>query len=160
MRLPLTVLDGASDTPSLRLTHDPVLTPEQAEYDRSVRALVDTPYMDYPKGIGLETLVRCNAACDFCPYPHLERKGDRMEDRLIEKFLDELGDIPDDVPVSVNPSRVNEPFLDKRVLPFLQEVERRHSNARIAIFSNGSTFTEKLIEQLGTLKQIILFNQI
>jgi hypothetical protein len=158
MRLPLTVLDSSSDAPALRLTHNPDLTPEQAEYDRSVRALADTPYMDYPKGIGLETLVRCNAACDFCPYPTLDRKGDRMSDAVIEKFLDELGDIPDDVPVSVNPSRVNEPFLDKRVLPLLQELERRHANARIALFSNGSTFTEKLIEGLGTLERIILMN--
>ncbi len=156
MRLPVIT---NSITPSVEQDlHNHTLTPEQAEYDQTVRALTDSPYMDVPKGIGIETLVRCNAACDFCPYPHLDRKGDRMSDALIEKFLDELADFPDDVPVSINPSRVNEPFLDKRVMPLLKELERRYSSTRIAIFSNGSTFTPKLIEDLGTLKQIVLLN--
>ena len=156
MRLPLTVLGNS--TGALRFAHETDLTPEQEAYDRGVRALADTPYMDYPRGIGLETLVRCNASCDFCPYPSLERKGDRMSDALIEKFLDDLGDIPDHVPVAIVPARINEPFLDKRVLPLLQEAERRYSNTQSSIFSNGSTFTPKLIEGLSTLERIVLMN--
>ncbi len=156
MRLPVITNPVAASVEQGLHTHS--LTPEQAAYDKAVHALADSPYMDVPKGIGIETLVRCNAACDFCPYPHLDRKGDRMCDALIEKFLDELADFPDDVPVSINPSRVNEPFLDKRVMPLLKELERRYAATRVAIFSNGSTFTPKLIDDLGTLERIVLLN--
>jgi hypothetical protein len=159
MRLPLTVLNsGESDGPPLRLAHTQELTPEQVAYDRAVRDLVDTRYIDFPRAIGLETLVRCNAACDFCPYPGLERKGDRMDDALVGKFVEELADIPEDLPVSIVPCRINEPFLDKRVLPMLEEIDRRYPNCYASIFSNGSTFTAKFIERLGGIQRISLLN--
>jgi sulfatase maturation enzyme AslB (radical SAM superfamily) len=68
-------------------------------------------YLRYPMLIGLETLARCNAKCHFCPYPGMERKGERMSDELIAKVLNDLTDIPADLPFRINFTRVNEPFL-------------------------------------------------
>jgi len=42
----------------------------------------------------VETIALCNAACSFCPYATLERKGTRMSDALVEKIIDDLTGIP------------------------------------------------------------------
>src|SRR5688572_20298176 len=57
---------------------------EKAERLRTSR------HMGYPYLVHLETLASCNAACGFCPYPTLERKGTRMPDDLIEKIIGDL----------------------------------------------------------------------
>ena len=41
--------------------------------------------LDFPAIVHLETQANCNASCNFCPYPSLERKGTRMSDELIAK---------------------------------------------------------------------------
>lgn len=131
---------------------------EEQAYGERLTALASGRYLDYPMIIGFQTLVRCNASCSFCPYPTLARKGERIDDALITKFIDELADIPADVPFSVNPSRVNEPLLDKRVLPMVFEIERRYANASTVLFTNGSTLTDATIERLCDLERLATLN--
>ena len=45
-----------------------------------------SPYLDYPQEVHIETLALCNAKCSFCPYPTMDRQGDRMPDELIDKI--------------------------------------------------------------------------
>jgi sulfatase maturation enzyme AslB (radical SAM superfamily) len=99
-------------------------------YQSQVVALRDGPYMDFPAKVTVETMVLCNAVCDFCPYPVLERKGQIMPDSLIEKILCELEDIPNRPAFEVSLSRVNEPFLDTRIFDISAEIERRFPEAR------------------------------
>jgi len=110
--------------------------------------------LDYPGAVHLETWAQCNAACVFCPYPTLDRKGDRMSDDLIEKILTDLEDIPKDQPFYFSPFKVNEPFLDKRLLPLLEDVNQRLPNAILNIFSNGTPITEKKIDRLAKLSNV------
>jgi len=105
--------------------------------------------LDYPTAVHLETWTKCNAACNFCPYPILDRKGNKMSDELLEKILTDLEDIP--TPFFFSPFKVNEPFLDKRLLPMLEDVNQRMPNAIIRLFSNGSPITEKKIDRVAKL---------
>jgi len=93
--------------------------------------------MDFPAVISIETMSLCNAVCDFCPYPGLERKGERMPDELINKILDDVADIQDRPAWEVNLSRVNEPFLDNRVLDISEEIERRFPEAQHMFFCSA-----------------------
>jgi hypothetical protein len=49
--------------------------------------------VDFPAIVHLETPAHCNAACNFCPYPTLERKGARRPDALIAKGINDLADL-------------------------------------------------------------------
>lgn len=108
----------------------------------------------YPTAVHIETWAKCNAACVFCPYPIIPRKGEKMPDELIEKILKDLEDIPDDWKWFLSPFKVNEPFLDKRLIPMLEDVNERHPNAGIRLFSNGSPMTADKIDQVARLKNV------
>src|SRR5262249_47912810 len=69
-----------------------------------------SPYLDYPQEVHIETLAMCNASCTFCPYPTMERQGDRMSDALIDKIIDDLTKIPQNIRFNIAPFKVNEPF--------------------------------------------------
>jgi len=87
----------------------------------------------------------------------MERKGDRMHDALIEKILDEMGDIPADLPVDVNLTRVNGPFLDKRVMDVALEINRRFSEASLWLFTNASPLLPKVAQRLTELRSVAYF---
>jgi len=113
-----------------------------------------TVNLDYPGAVHLETWAKCNAACNFCPYPTLDRKGEKMPDVLIEKILMDLEDIPEDQPFYFSPFKVNEPFLDKRLLPLLEDVNERLPNAILTLFSNGTPITEAKIDRVAKLNNV------
>jgi len=110
--------------------------------------------LDYPVAVHLETWTQCNAACNFCPYPTLDRKGNKMSGALIEKILTDLEDIPKQQPFYFSPFKVNEPFLDKRLIPMLEDVNQRLPNAIIRLFSNGTPITEKKLDRIAKLKNV------
>ena len=72
-----------------------------AAYQNQVDAMRKSPYLDFPAHVHLETNALCNAACNFCPYPTLERKGTKMPDALIAKIIEDLRDIPHDAAFSI-----------------------------------------------------------
>lgn len=114
--------------------------------------------LDYPAIVHLETIASCNAACGFCPYPTLERKGVRMPDQLIAKIVDDLADIPKDVRFQLAPYKVSEPFLEPRLFDILELVNRKLPNANISIITNGSPLTEKKIAQLSRVRNLSYLN--
>ena len=82
------------------IPHDLLAQVELAKIRRS-------PYLDYPQEVHIETLALCNAKCSFCPYPTMDRQGDRMPDELIDKIIDDLKAIPSSLPFNVSPFKVN-----------------------------------------------------
>ena len=114
--------------------------------------------LDYPALVHLETIASCNAACDFCPYPTLERKGVRMPDQLIAKIINDLADIPKDVRFQLAPYKVSEPFLEVRLFDILELVNRKLPNANISIITNGSPLTENKIAQLSRVRNLSYIN--
>lgn len=124
------------------------------DYRATVAALRQSRYLDYPKEVSIETQTVCNAACTFCPYPGLERKGTKMPDALISKIIDDLRAIPSDLPFIVSPFKVNDPLLDVRLFDICQEINAKLPNAKLRIFTNGSPLTEKNILKLTAVDKV------
>lgn len=108
-------------------------------------------FMDYPMEVSIETFALCNARCTFCPYPTLDRKGEKMPDELLYRLLDEM--ISWDREVYLSPFKLSEPLLDKRVIPLCQRANESE-NIAIRLFTNGSTLTPENIEKIANLKRI------
>ena len=115
-------------------------------------------YLDWPAFVHLETIALCNAACDFCPYPTLERKGTRMPDALIEKVVGDLAGIPRHVGFQLAPYKVSEPFLEPRLFDILALVNRRLPNARISIITNGAALTDRNVDRLLAVREVAYVN--
>lgn len=111
-------------------------------------------YMDYPALVHVETLAVCNAACSFCPYSDLERKGTRMPDSLIEKIIGDLTDIPRTLGFQFCPYKVSDPFLESRLFDILARVDERLPNARVSLITNGSAMTDRNLDALSKVRGI------
>ena len=125
-----------------------------AKYQHAVEALRRSPYMNYPAHVHMETYAKCNAACTFCPYPVLDRKGEKMSDQLIEKIIGDLVEIPASLSFNLSPFKVNEPFLDVRLFDILALINERLPNANITLTSNASPITELNLGALGKVKNL------
>lgn len=108
-------------------------------------------YLDQPFEVSLETLALCNAACTFCPYPTLERKGQKMPTELIHRLIDEMTGF--EKTFSFSPFKVNEPLLDKRIYDICERFSQCE-HGRIRLFTNGSPLTHKTIERIAGLEKI------
>ena len=111
-------------------------------------------YLEVPALVHMETIAVCNAACSFCPYPGLERKGTRMSDALIEKIIQDLTDIPRELPFQLSPYKVSDPFLESRLFDILARVNEKLPNAAISLITNGSALTERNIDQLAKVRNV------
>lgn len=136
-----------------------VITPYQfgdqrAEYDAGIARMRHSLYMDYPRNVHLETQARCNASCNFCPYPELNRKHSKMSDELIDKILNELTAIPREMNLQISPFKVSEPFLDVRLFDVLEKINTLLPQAKIALTSNSTPITEDKLEQLQEINNI------
>lgn len=123
-------------------------------YQRMVDGLRESSYMNFPREVAIETMAVCNAACVFCPYPNMERKGDKMSDALIDKILRDLEDIPRSLPFIISPFKVNDPLLDVRLFDILERCNERLPNAALRLFTNGSPLTEKHLHRLRSIRGV------
>lgn len=110
-------------------------------------------YLDQPNEVSLETLAFCNAACSFCPYPTLERQGVKLPDETIDRLIDEMATF--EVPFGFAPFKVNEPLLDKRLIPICRKVNERVPMAFLRLFTNGSPLTEDKINEIASLNRVL-----
>jgi len=115
-------------------------------------------YVDAPVVVHIETMAVCNAACSFCPYEVMERKGHKMPMALIKKVLADLKDIPPERPLTILPYKVNEPFLDSRIFEICHLINDELPRASIAFISNGSALTAGKIAKLFQLKNVSYLN--
>lgn len=110
-------------------------------------------YAEWPHEISIETFAKCNAACVFCPYPTLERQGAKMSDEMIDRIIEELKQHPH--PFMIAPFKVNEPFLDKRLIPLCRRINDELPNAHLRLFSNGSALTAKNLAEVASLSRVV-----
>ena len=121
-------------------------------------ALRDDGYLRYPALVHVETQAVCNAACTFCPYPRLDRKGTRMPDSLIDKILSDLADIPKELPFQFAPYKVSDPFVEARLFDILRTANERIPNANISLFTNGAALTDSNISKLREVRKVSYVN--
>lgn len=110
------------------------------------------PYLDWPLEVSIETFAKCNARCTFCPYTTLDRIGTKMPDAMIDRIIEELKGHPG--PFVINPFKVNEPFLDKRLIPICRKINAELPQAELQIFTNGSALTEKHMRDVAGLVRV------
>jgi hypothetical protein len=115
-------------------------------------------YMDYPRRISIETVGRCNATCDFCPQGELDRRFTGMPDELFDKVIADLKDIPTDVPITIMPNLVNEPFMDRQMLDRLQTINRELPQADLHIFTNFNVLPSDFFERIPGIANLNTIN--
>lgn len=130
------------------------VAPEHRGYQLYILKLKRSKYMEFPAHIHIETFAKCNAACTFCPYPTMDRIGEKMSDTLIEKIITDLEDIPREHKFHISPFKVNEPFLDNRIFEILNKLQNRLPNALITLTTNATPLTIKKIEKLSCFQGI------
>lgn len=103
----------------------------------------------FPSVLQVQTINRCNAACEFCPYPytvHLQEKR-VMEDALYSKIVDECvreADLRDFVPMSKN-----EPLLDVKMEQRVAEFKAKaQPHQMVELVTNGSGLTPTRAQRL------------
>ncbi len=102
----------------------------------------------YPKIVHIETQAVCNAKCSFCEYDSLSRKGEKMSDENIKKIISDLSLIPSARNVQIQPYKVSEPFLEKRLPWIADEILNKIPGSKIRLISNGNLMTEEKIDWL------------
>ncbi len=120
----------------------------------SVEAMRESGYMNWPRHVQVETVALCDAACAFCPYPGLARKGARLSDQSIAKILADLAMIPRNLAFEFAPYNVNEPFLDDRLPDILDEVDNKLPHAQISLVTNGTRLTDVLLARIARLRNV------
>ncbi len=103
----------------------------------------------YPRTVSIETQVKCNAKCDFCPYPKSPRQGEEMPTDVFEKIIDDLSVMPKDHWFQMALCRINEPLLDSRLEGFHDLIARKLPGAVMTFWSNGTMLREGAFEWMG-----------
>lgn len=109
-------------------------------------------YLHQPREISIETFTLCNAQCTFCPYPTLERKGEKMSDATIQFLLAQMSEWK--YPFFFSPFKVNEPLLDNRLQTICEQVRDNIPRAQLRLFTNGSTLTPKNLTWIAKLNNV------
>lgn len=109
-------------------------------------------YYAQPREVSFETLAVCNAACVFCPYPTLERKGVCLPSWVIDKLIAEMAGFRE--PFFISPFKVNDPLLDTRMQEICEQIEEKIPQATLRLFTNGSMLTERHLAWIAELKHL------
>ena len=122
-------------------------------YQQSFLSLRKGSGLDFPIHVHIETQAICNAACNFCPYPRLERKGEVMPTSMFEKIVDDLTAIPRLHKFQLSLFKVNEPLMEPRLYQFLELIREKLPNAVPTITTNASLLTDEHIQNLSKHNQ-------
>ena len=103
----------------------------------------------FPEKVMLQTVSRCNAACQFCPYPHVstELPQGKMDDALFGRIIDECAEHPGQVE-RLMLYLMNEPLLDPKIADRVNLAKQRNPQAGVHILTNGSLLTDRRADAL------------
>lgn len=117
----------------------------QGGYEKQVGT---AKWLDSPMIVSIETFSKCNARCEFCPYPQLDRIGARLPKKRVLALIDEVAGFPV-APARLNLSRVNEPFLDPDLFTYLEHACAVLPRTQLILFTNGQPLTDRVIDRLN-----------
>jgi MoaA/NifB/PqqE/SkfB family radical SAM enzyme len=106
--------------------------------------------LDFPNNVQIQTTAFCNASCSFCPYPETSRElpMGTMEEDLFRSIVDQLAGRQI---LLLQPFLMNEPLMDKHIVPRLAYMKARVPGARINITTNGVLLRPALVKELVRL---------
>jgi hypothetical protein len=120
---------------------------QRTGYEAWIADYMDERFMRSPRLLSIETFVKCNATCEFCPYPGSERIGQKLDIGIIRKIIDEVSDAEVHPELFV-PARINEPMFDRRMYEIFEYVGVKLPSTKITHFTNGTTLSERHIDRL------------
>ncbi|MDH5302055.1 MAG: radical SAM protein [Gammaproteobacteria bacterium] len=100
-------------------------------------------YAKTPAVIQIETTIKCNATCWFCPQNNALRQPNYMEESIWKKIIDESRGLG----VTYRPFLLNEPFADKRMVDIVRYI-KQDPTAKVEFNTNGSMLTHKVTDKL------------
>lgn len=106
--------------------------------------------LDFPNNVQIQTTAFCNASCSFCPYPETSRTlpmGTMAED-LFRSIVDQLAGRHI---LLLQPFLMNEPLMDKQIVPRLAYMKAKVPGARLNITTNGVLLRPALVKELVRL---------
>lgn len=109
--------------------------------------------------VEIETVNRCNGACDFCPVSvrHESREYKMMSEELFRKIIDELSEMEYSGKIALFSN--NEPFLDPDILERHRYAREKLPKARMHLFSNGTLLTlDRFVELMKYLDELVIDN--
>ncbi len=106
--------------------------------------------LDFPNNIQIQTTSFCNASCGFCPYPETSRSlpMGTMDEALFRTIVDQL---PGRGVVLLQPFLMNDPLMDKQIVPRLAYMKARVPEARLNITTNGALLRPAVVRELARL---------
>jgi MoaA/NifB/PqqE/SkfB family radical SAM enzyme len=106
--------------------------------------------LDFPNNIQIETTSRCNAKCEFCPYPatSLTQPQGAMDDDLFESIVEQISYHPVHL---IQPFLNNDPLMDRRILQRLELIVRKNPKARVMVTTNGFLLRDEIARGLVEL---------
>lgn len=116
-------------------------------YEAHLSVYMDDRFMRSPRVLSIETYVKCNATCSFCPYPTSNRIGEKLDTEIIYKIIDDVsaGAVH---PEYFVPSRINESMFDHRMFAIFDYAAAKLPHTPIGHFTNGTTLGERQIDRL------------
>jgi Radical SAM superfamily len=130
---------------------------KRREYDAHLAKFADGRFMRSPWLLSIETYVKCNAVCEFCPYPASDRIGQKLDTGIIYKIIDEIS-AADVHPEFFVPARINEPMFDRRMYAIFEFARRKLPATLIGHFTNGTTLSERHIDRLCSMPNLGFIN--
>lgn len=100
-------------------------------------------YAETPAVVQIETTIKCNAKCWFCPQNNTLRQPNYMEESVWKKIIDESRGLG----ITYRPFLLNEPFADKR-MPEIVAYIKQDPTAKVEFNTNGSMLTHKVADKL------------
>lgn len=106
--------------------------------------------LEFPNSIQLETTSRCNASCNFCPYPETSKTQPSgvMNDDLFTHIVDQIARYPVQL---IQPFLNNDPLMDPRIVPRMEYIIRKNPLARVRLTTNGSLLHEAVARALAAM---------
>ena len=106
--------------------------------------------LEFPNNIQIQTTAFCNASCNFCPYPVTSKElpMGHMDEELYRSIVDQL---PGRDIALLQPFLMNDPLMDKKIIPRLAYMKERTPNTRINITTNGALLRSRIADELAAL---------
>ncbi len=119
----------------------------QLKKNSRIRMPMSEDFPVYPEKVMIQTISRCNASCEFCPYSYISQDHGQMSESLFQKIIDELQDHKTTIN-NIMPYLMNEPLMDKDLLKKVQIIKEKMPQVSVHFLTNGFLLDENKTEQI------------
>ena len=134
-----------------------------------LRLVLNRPYREFiaqalaleylvPRFIHIETINRCNGSCPFCPCNkhHDRRPLKKMSEDLFDRIISDLAGHDYDGILMLSGNC--EPFLDDRIVKFINIANEKIPKAQKILYTNGTLLTAEKLKGIAGKLDILYVN--